>query len=547
MKRCFVYTVSALAVLMPLPVWGMETIRAFDSALTLTRGDDAFIQERIVYDFGDTPRHGIFRNLPRYQCPGSVCVSSGVEFFSPTRDGQREEYVNSTKGNAIQIRIGDPVVEVDGVHEYLLRYSVKHAVVEKPEGQLVSWNVTGDEWKAPILLSTYTIEGPVVPTSVRCFAGARGGGQENCAISTSGTRVMVTLNRGLGSYEGWTVDALYPKGTFSASIRPVPKPPIPYWVIAAGALVLFWAGVWWLFGRDARGRGTIIPEYDPPKELKPYEAEALIHDTPSVVGLTATILDFARRGLLTIKTKEGIFKNSYTLHKTNAPVPDLDEAERAAYQVLFGEGDVFETGAFARSTTRATNFALWRTAVSARMKGRGWYQFNADHARGISIFLLAVMTIAIVVIGTRYVAGELFFLSGIGFLGALPFAYAMPRMTRDGTLLVEHLKGFKRYIKVAEKDRLAFHEAPEKTPERFSRLLPFAIALGEAGAWAKIFQDVGLSPEQLQSYGVGMNAVMIGSLSNSLSTGIRSSVSAPSGGGGGFSGGGGGGGGGGSW
>lgn len=547
MKRCFVYTVSALAVLMPLPVWGMETIRAFDSALTLTRGDDAFIQERIVYDFGDVPRHGIFRNLPRYQCPGSVCVASGVEFFPPARDGHPEEYVNTTKGNAVQLRVGDPLVEIDGVHEYLLRYSVKHAVVEKPEGQLVSWNVTGDEWKAPILLTTYTIEGPVAPTSVRCFAGSRGGGQEDCAISTSGTRVMVTLNRGLGSYEGWTVDALYPKGTFAASIRPVPTPPIPYWVIAAGALVLFWAGVWWFFGRDARGRGTIIPEYDPPKGLKPYEAEALIHDTPSVVGLTATILDFARRGLLTIDTKEGFFTKSFSLKKTGVSAPDLDEAERAAYQVLFGEGEIFETGAFTRSTTRATNFALWRSIVSARMKEQGWYRFNADHARGIAILLLAVMTIVIVVIGIRYVTDEYFFLSSLGFFGALPFAYAMPRMTSTGALLVEHLKGFKRYIKVAEKDRLAFHEAPEKTPERFSTLLPYAIALGEEAAWAKIFQDVGLSPEQLRPYGVGMNAVMIGSLSSSLNSGIRSTVSAPSGGGGGSSGGGGGGGGGGSW
>lgn len=547
MQRFFVYIAAVCAAILPTQVSAAETIRAFDSTLTITRGDDAFVQERIVYDFDSTPRHGIYRNIPRYQCPGSVCVSSGVEFFPPTRNGEQESYTRSTNGNAVQLRIGDPDAEIKGVHEYVVRYSVKHAVIEKEEGQLVSWNVTGDEWRVPIALSTYTIEGPVPPTSVRCFVGIAGATEEACAVSTSGTRVTVMLNRGLYLYEGWTVDALYPKGTFAASIRPVPKPPIPYWVIMAGAIMLLWAGVWWFFGRDARGRGTIIPEYDPPKDLKPYEAEALIHDTPSAVGLTATILDFARRGLLTIETKEGFLSKGFRLQKTNVSAPDLDEAERAAYQILFGEGEVFETGAFTRSSTRAMNFALWRNAVNARMKERGWYQFNADHARGIAIFLLAVMTVMIVAIGTRYVADELFFLSSLGFLGALPFAYAMPRMTKEGALLVEHLKGFKRYIKVAEKDRLAFHEAPEKTPERFSALLPFAIALGEQEAWAKIFQDVGLSPEQMRPYGVGMNAVMIGSLSSSLNSGIRSSVSAPSGGGGGSSGGGGGGGGGGSW
>jgi uncharacterized membrane protein YgcG len=123
----------------------------------------------------------------------------------------------------------------------------------------------------------------------------------------------------------------------------------------------------------------------------------------------------------------------------------------------------------------------------------------------------------------------------------------MPRMTKEGAVLAEHLQGFKRYIRVAEKDRLAFHEAPEKTPERFSALLPYAVALGEQRAWTKVFEDVGMSPDQLQGYGSGLNALAIGTLSSSLTSSIQMAVSSPSDGGGGSSGGGGGGGGGGSW
>ncbi len=547
MKRFFLCLFAMMVGVLPSSASASETIRAFDSTLTVTRGDDAFIQERIVYDFGSAFRHGIYRNVPKYQCPGSVCVKSGVEFFAPTRDGEEEMYENSTAGSAIQQRIGDPVVEIDGVHEYLVRYTVRHGVVEKPEGQLVSWNVTGNDWEVPIELSTYTIEGPVPPTSVRCFVGRAGSVVEDCTMVTSGTRVMVTLNRGLGIQEGWTVDALYPAGTFAAAIRPVPKPPVPYWVIAGLLFAGAWIMIWWFLGRDAKGRGTIIPEYEPPKNLKPYEAEALLNDTPSVRGLTATTMDFARRGILKIETKDGFFGKKYSIVKGEGDASGLDTAERAAYNLFFGEGEVFELGRFTGSAHRASAFQAWRTAVNTHVKTQGWQRWNAEHARGLAIAALFVMAIAMNVLLWPYVQGEFFLFSLFGAVIAFPFAYAMPRMTTSGALLVEHLKGFKRYIKVAEKDRLAFHEAPKATPERFSTLLPFAVALNEEEAWAKLFEDVGLSPEQLRPYGSGMNALALGGLSRSITSSLRSSVSAPSSGSGGSSGGGGGGGGGGSW
>jgi hypothetical protein len=88
------------------------------------------------------------------------------------------------------------------------------------------------------------------------------------------------------------------------ALHVTPKPPIPYWLMAALCLTGLWAGIWWVLGRDARGRGTVIPEYDPPRELKPYEAEALLKADPTTVGITATILDFARQGWLTIEQKK---------------------------------------------------------------------------------------------------------------------------------------------------------------------------------------------------------------------------------------------------
>ncbi len=140
--------------------------------------------------------------------------------------------------------------------------------------------------------------------------------------------------------------------------------------------------------------------------------------------------------------------------------------------------------------------------------------------------------------------------------------------TRAGRAVLDKLEGLKLYLEVAEKDELQFKHPPEKTPELFERLFPYAMALDVEQRWAERFTAVfaNLESEQ-QTYSPGwyhgshFNSHAIGdfagSLGDSMSSVISSSSTAPgsssgsSSGGfsssGGSSGGGGGGGGGGGW
>jgi uncharacterized membrane protein len=140
--------------------------------------------------------------------------------------------------------------------------------------------------------------------------------------------------------------------------------------------------------------------------------------------------------------------------------------------------------------------------------------------------------------------------------------------TRAGRAVLDKLQGLKLYLEVAEKDELQFKHPPEKTPELFERLFPYAMALDVEQRWAERFTAVfaNLESEQ-QTYSPGwyhgshFNSHAIGdfagSLGDSMSSVISSSSTAPgsssgsSSGGfsssGGSSGGGGGGGGGGGW
>jgi len=139
-------------------------------------------------------------------------------------------------------------------------------------------------------------------------------------------------------------------------------------------------------------------------------------------------------------------------------------------------------------------------------------------------------------------------LSSSGFYELL-FGVSTLRRTRKGYEALDHLKGFKLFLSVTDKERFTFHNAPEKSPQQFMEYLPYAIAFDVERQWAKVFEGISLPNPVWYEGGSAGNFSAVG-LSSSLG-GFSSSFAASSGAsassGGGSSGGGGGGGGGGSW
>ena len=149
----------------------------------------------------------------------------------------------------------------------------------------------------------------------------------------------------------------------------------------------------------------------------------------------------------------------------------------------------------------------------------------------------------------------------LGIVNAL-FHYLLKAPTMTGRRVMDRIEGFKLYLSVAEKHRLAKLNPPEKTPELFEKYLPYALALDVEQAWSEQFADIlAKAGEEGQTYTpgwyVGRSWDRLGtmglaeSVGSSLAGAVSSSSTAPGSvsgsGGGGFSGGGGGGGGGGGW
>ena len=144
------------------------------------------------------------------------------------------------------------------------------------------------------------------------------------------------------------------------------------------------------------------------------------------------------------------------------------------------------------------------------------------------------------------------------------FWWLIKQPTAKGRGVMDAIEGFRMYLGPVEGEVLEKLNPPEKTPQLFEKMLPYALALGVENSWADRFVDVlrAAATDPMQSnyqpvwyVGSSWNNDNLGSfssdLSSSLSSAISSSSTAPGSSsgssGGGFSGGGGGGGGGGGW
>ena len=229
------------------------------------------------------------------------------------------------------------------------------------------------------------------------------------------------------------------------------------------------------------------------------------------------------------------------------------------------EGVLF-MGVWLTIWTTGCVFLAYRVIIAWRSVGKdnGKRIINSVGAIGITLFSLPFFVGEGVGIWLFTSAASLLAavtLLLVGLANAL-FYHLLKAPTLTGRKLMDQIEGFKRYLSVAEKDRLNLLNPPEKTPQLFEQYLPYALALDVEQEWGEQFahiladaskDDGGYRPGWYtgNAWSTGSVTGFVSSLGSSLSGAISSASTSPGSssgsGGGGSSGGGGGGGGGGGW
>lgn len=551
----------------------------FKADETLTRNDpqgELHIVEHVYVNF--YYNHGLLRAIPdRYKGHSlqlhvnSITSDSGAPTQYTTYD---------SNGNTV-LKIGDPDRIISGQQEYTIDYTLRNVITFYKDHDELYWDVNGDQWRQTFQRVRATLH---LPAGLQqdhkpvCYTGGYGSTGHECAVGSDEHTINVATTGPLLPGQTLTFVAGFDKGYFHPSAwyetigeysRTLLALLLPILVIGGGSFLY-----WWRNGRDAKGRGVIIPEYDAPDGLKPLQAGTVADFNVDNRDITATIINLAIRGYLKIiETKEDkrLRKDSvtYTLQLLKADFSGLDAAEVIILKALFDDVSV---GALVDLSSMKNKFyktaESLRKIVEADLTTQGYFRGNPLKT-GTGLGSIAILLI----FGLGY-AGHfmkdswlpaVIGLMASGFI-AFVFAALMDARTAKGVAAKEHIMGLKMYLEVAEKDRLeklqgpqaAYAEnakEPQKTVQLFEKLLPYAMVLGVEKQWAEQFKDIYTSPPAWYAGNwATFNAIY---LTNNLNSGMNQTVntafSAPGSssssgfGGGGFSGGGGGGGGGGGW
>jgi len=564
----------ALRALLPLLLLaaapaGAERILDLETRIGLGPEDAFRVEERIRYDFEGERRHGIYRVIPvRYGRGHAADYRIGLD-VEAVRDaaGEPRPFRVEREGRNLRVRIGDPDRLVSGVQEYRLLYRVRRGILWLDGHDELYWNATGTDWKVPIERASARVELPPAAgdkeVELACFTGRHGAVESACVARRQGDTVRFEAERALRPGEGLTLVLGLPKGVLeepSARERALARASDYWsaWVLLPALALAGMLGIWRAWGRDPEGRVSIPVRYDPPDGMTPAELGIVYDESADIDDVTSTILDLAVRGHLEIHERETsrlLFLSStdYELVRRDRPTDDLRRHERKLLGALFEGRERVRVSQLKNEFYK--ELPGIRDALYRRVSREdGYFPASPQRVRR----LWAAGGVGLVALGVVLWFGGVAASAGISIaltgVIVLAFSRIMPRRTRKGRRAYEEVLGFREFLLRVDADRL--ERMGGRSAERFERILPYAIVLGAADAWAEAFAGIYTEPPRwYHGRGVSFHPrAFTSDLGRSLQTMGSAMTSKPSGGsgssglgGGGFSGGGFGGGGGGSW
>ena len=567
--------------------WVLER---FDSRISIQPDSTFKAVEAIDVDFRGHAHHGIYREL-RYQMDydGTRVRDYRIALVGVTSaDGRKQRVDTSTIGSVYRFRIGDPDRTISGKATYRLAYNVAGALNAFADHDELYWNATGESWPVRILSASVVVDVPGNGvTRVACFQGHRGS-TEPCDATFTPGEATFRATRVLDAGEQLTIVTGLRKGVVAEPTPIVTTPPrdgahmfdqSPALMGVTGATVIatvFGIGtLWWRIGRDRRfvaihhqtpddaqervplfAGEPLAVEFEPPEKIRPGQMGLLLDERADTLDVTATIIDLAVRGYLTITEipKEGWFGHAdWELERKKPADGQLLDYERIVLDGLFSGGSTRRLSALKNKFYKDLEKA--KSALYVDSVARRWFPSNPSTVRAgflvLGIFLLIAGVFAVIGLGARFGAGMLGLPVILGGLLLAISSGAMSRRSPIGRELMRRSLGFGKYMKTAETQQQAFAERANI----FTSYLPYAMVFRCVDKWARAFKDIDVRAATGSWY-VGTTPFNAGTFSSTLGT-FSSSMGAtlastPGGSGGsgfsgGSSGGGGGGGGGGGW
>ncbi len=457
-------------------------------------------------------------------------------------------------------------------HTWILKYKVHGAIEFGKDNDRLYYNIFTD-YDVAVKNSLVTV---MMPASDGLSATAYRAPAQKIEQTTDENKIVFNA-ADFKPYEALTINIAFPKNIITKTAF------WKDWFMANygftfGAIIILLSILtalirWIVTEVIPKGRGTIIPRYNPPQNLTPAIAQLIIAERLNAKTWASTLIDLAVRDFVKIEEEKKSFlqfSREYIVTKTKPFAEDksLREYEKKYLKALFAGSDTFstkemkkargtsrhtqmrkdleearklllnevdtKTNAFVNKLTKESKYLGYTMLVLFIIVWGGGFAYAKMGEIGLPvqpiILILAIITCAVVLV--------------------LFFKFEA-RLSQKGREMKEEWLGFKMYLEVAEKYRMQ-----NLTPDLFEKFLPYTMIFNVEKKWAKNFEAMHLpAPEWYHSAMIAGATIDSSSLSSFSPSGFSSSfISSFSssfsscggggGGGGGSAGGGGGGGGG---
>ncbi|HEV2112541.1 MAG TPA: DUF2207 domain-containing protein, partial [Terriglobales bacterium] len=471
------------------------------------RDGTAMVTERLTITFvGDY--HGIFRTIPiEYPGPSHTNYTLYLKVVKVTdENGSPLKYELSKTNDFRKIKIYIPNAS-DSQKQVEISYLVRNGIRHFDNFDEFYWNVTGGDWPVPVEHATAYVNFPESAKDeglrAQAFTGVFGSTGSEATARVSGARAEFETTNPLPLRGDFTIDIYIPKGIlqepsaltrfewFLGSNPILALPPFAFVVMFA---------LWYWKGRDPDPGRSVAPMYEPPPNITPAEAGALVGDEVHPRDITSTIVDLAVRGYLRIEeqSEKILFLNHkdylFRLLKPMAQWQELKPHESTLLAKMFGEqGELCQLSSLKNHFYTAV--PMIKSDIMAQLDQGGMYGLDPDSAHGYG--LLGAIAVAAPFIALQWLGAVDFSLSGwllwVCVIAAAVIVYLffriMPAKSLKGAQTTVSIQGFQEFMNRVDGDRL--RTMPSNTFERF---LPYAMALGVEEHWAKAFSGIMQTP-----------------------------------------------------
>jgi uncharacterized membrane protein len=538
-----------------------EEIKNFDVVITAQKDGVMRVEEKIVYDFGEEERHGIYRTIPLISRVGDLYRVIKIDFTEILRDGKDEPYSVDQGAKEVEVKIGDADKTISSSHVYTIKYEVENGIGSNYEDHdEIYWNITGNDWDIPINSASAVVQTDfgVSPNRVACFTRSGNFNAQFCTFPANFNPVTTTATLQPG--DGLTVVYAFPLNTFPRSTlqkdEPFADPDfiillknymrriyssninflkilVPIYLVLNFLVAPYL--IYWYFKKNKKPKlGKPNVNFDLPKDpngerITPAEAGTIDNTKLDKDDITATIFDLAVRKYLKIEQvklnkKFSPDKTDYKLVKLKSE-SDLNELEKMVMENLFVEKEVLVSDLkFTYTTFQAFEVLNFRSLVE-----KGYYTKNPQAQMN------GLLTLGIILLGSlNLILGPVL----------IWLSRKLNGRTSLGDKMDHNIDGLKIFLKNMSRN----YKWQAESGYYVEKYIPYAMSLGFIEEYMEQLKT--LNPDYQPSFYKGSGnfystyPYFTSSMSSNITTTAPSSSSGFSGG---SSGGGGGGGGGGSW